>query len=147
VRPFLLRSHFKRPPSVEDVVADRAASLERKERRFGKGDTAGIYAPPSARHWLGTQVSQPPARSDVQITIRDPQQFASVDRSGDVLPLYVQGVLNTAPGEPVTIAVVVNGTVAAVTHSYRDRNAHVFSVLIPDTSLRDGANSVWAFKP
>jgi hypothetical protein len=144
-RPFLLRARYRRPPTDSDVAADRAASLERKDRRFGSGDFAGIYAPPEYRHLLGTTVPHPVAQPDVQITIRDPQQFASVDRSLDMLPLYVQGVLHTARLDPLTVAVVVNGTIAAVTHSYRDRRAHVFGVLIPEASLRDGNNRVSAF--
>ena len=144
-RPFLLRARFKRAPSASDVLNDRAASLQRKERRFGSGDAAGLYAPADARHLLGTPASRLTAQKDVLITIRDPQQFASVNRERDVLPLYVQGTLNTAHEEPLTVAVAVNGTIAAVTHSYRDRNAHVFGVLIPETSLHDGNNAVTAF--
>ena len=144
-RPFLLRARYKRPPTVSDVLADRAASLERKDRRFGRGDFTGIYAPPEHRALLGAAVRRPVVSPDVQITIRDPQQFASVNRARDVLPLYVQGLLNTVRREPLTVAVAVNGIVAAVTHSYRDRNAHVFGVLIPETSLRDGNNAVTAF--
>jgi hypothetical protein len=132
--------------AVDDVSADRAASLDRKERRFGRGDFAALYAPDGARHLLGTNVSRSPMRAatDVQITIRNPGQFDAVNLARDPLPLYVGGVLSTRRAEPLTVAVVVNGIVAAVTHSYRERDAHVFGTLIPETSLRDGKNIVTA---
>jgi hypothetical protein len=141
-RPFLLRSRFENPPTIEEVAADRTASLERKERRFGRGDLIGLYAPPEWRSLLGTRPSRP--ATDVQITIRDPTMFSAVRLNRDPLPLYVRGVLHTPRQEPLTVAVVVNGVVAAVTHSYRDRNTHVFGALIPETTLRDGNNEVTA---
>ena len=84
-----------------------------------------------------------PAR-DVQITIRNPRQFEAVNLASDPLPLYVGGVLSTSRSAPLTVAVVVNGIVAAVTHSYREHDAHRFDTLIPETSLRNGNNIVAA---
>ncbi len=134
--------------TVGDLSADRTASLNRKERRFGRGDlTVALYAPPGARHLLGMNMSRSamhPAR-DVQIAIRDPRQFEAVNLDRDPLPLYVGGVLTTSRSEPLTVVVVVNGTVAAVTHSYREHDAHRFDTLIPEKSLRDGSNTVAAF--
>jgi hypothetical protein len=145
-RTFILRNRDNaqaRP--VGDLSADRAASLERKERRFGRGDYTALYAPPDARHLLGANVQRPAMHPDVQITIQDPKQFAAVKRDRDPLPLYVRGVLGTSRPDPLSVAVAVNGTVAAVTHSYRDRGAHLFGTLIPESSLRDGDNAVAAF--
>jgi hypothetical protein len=134
------------PRAVRDSSADRAASLDRKVRRFGSGDLMALYAPSAARHLLGMKVnpSSMHPTPDVQITIRDPKQFAAVKRDQDPLPLYVRGVLTTSRSEPVSVAVVVNGMVAAVSQSYRERGAHVFGTLIPETSLRDGNNTVAA---
>ncbi len=132
--------------NVGDWSADRDASLDYKERRFGRGDFMGLYAPPSARHLLGMNVSRSAihAARDVQITIRDPRQFEAVSLARDPLPLYVDGVLSTSRREPLTVVVVVNGIVSAVTHSYRERNAHLFGTLIPEASLREGNNIVAA---
>jgi sulfatase-like protein len=130
--------------SVEDSPAERAESLDRKERRFGHGDRAGLYAPPGARHLLGMSRSVLHPAPDVRISIRNRTQFQAVSLARDPLPLYVIGVLRTSRSEPLTVAVVVNGIVAAVTHSYRARGAHMFGTLIPETSLRDGNNIVSA---
>jgi hypothetical protein len=124
---------------------DRAASLARKLRRFGSGDPAGLYAVPEARPLLGMRASATlPRARDVEITIRDPEQFAAVARDRDPLPLYVRGVLATSRPDPLNVAVIVNGIVAAVTRSYRERGAHVFGTLVPEASLRDGRNTVEA---
>jgi Sulfatase len=130
--------------TVEDLSAQRAASLDRKEHRFGRGDLAGLYAPPGARRFLG--MSRPVLKSapDVRIAIRNRTQFRAVNLARDPLPLYVTGVLDTSRSAPLTVAVIVNGSVAAVTHSYRERGAHMFGTLVPETSLRDGNNTVAA---
>ena len=117
-RTFFLRDRFNRPPrAVGDLSADRAASLERKEHRFGRGDLMALYAPPGARHLLGMSVSRSAMRPapDVQITISNPRQFEAVKRDRDPLPLYVRGVLSTSRSDPLNVAVVVNGIVAAIT--------------------------------
>lgn len=132
---------------LTDSAADRALSLDRKLRRFGSGDPMALYAPAEARHWLGRKVTETGIRraADVQITLRNRRDFAAVQRDRDPLPLYVRGVLSTSRPDPLTVAVVVNGSVAAVAESYRERGAHVFGTLIPETSLRDGSNTVEAF--
>jgi hypothetical protein len=149
-RTFLLRNRQRldrAPRRVGDLSADRAASLERKERRFGRGDLTALYAPPGARHVLGMNVSRSAMHPapDVQITISTPRQFEAVKRDRDPLPLYVRGVLSTSRADPLSIAVVVNGIVAAIADSYRDRDGHMFGTLIPETALRDGNNTVAAF--
>jgi hypothetical protein len=130
--------------AVQDLSAEDAASLDRKERRFGHGDFTGLYAPPDARHLLGAQRSAVHAAPNVRIGIRNPGQFKAVNLAVDPLPMYVTGVLHTTRSAPLIVAVLVNGTVAAVTHSYQERGSHQFGTLIPESSLRDGDNTVGA---
>jgi hypothetical protein len=145
---FFLYNRVDRPPvAVGDLVADRQASLERKEQRFGRGDLMALYAPAGARHVLGMNVSGAALRpaADVKIALRNPTQFDAVKRGTDPLPLYVHGALRTSRSDPLTVAVAVNGIVAAVTQSYQERDGHMFGTLIPETVLRDGRNTVSAF--
>ena len=131
---------------VEDLTADQTESLRRKEHRFGTGNLMGLYAPPGARDLLGTSGEAPamPALSEVKIRIRDLEQYLDVRLDRDQLPLYVRGVIRTSRRPPLYVAVVVNGIVAAVTESYRERSRHVFSTLIPEVVLRNGQNKVSA---
>ena len=130
--------------TVDDMSAQSAESLMRKEARFGRGDANGLYAPPGARHLLGISRSALHVASDVRVSIRGRAQFQAVNLAEDPLPLHVGGLLETTRPESLTVAVVVNGVVAAVTHSYRERGAHRFGTLIPETSLRNGRNVVSA---
>ena len=103
--------------TIGDLSVDQAESLGRKARRFGKGDfQASLYAPPEARHLLGLSETHAAMRRarDVDITIRNPEQFDAVDAARDPMPLYVGGVLGTPRPAPLMVAVVVNGIVAAV---------------------------------
>jgi hypothetical protein len=146
-RTFIHRHRFNvERRIVPESPADRAASLDRKLRRFGSGDPMALYAPPGARHLLGLHVSPSALRPapDVRITLGSPERFLAVKRERDPLPLHVDGVLDTSRSAPVDVAIVVNGVVAAVSQSYRQNGDHVFSTLIPETSLRDGHNSVAA---
>jgi hypothetical protein len=81
----------------------------------------------------------------VRITVRNPRQFRSVNLTRDPLPLYVSGALDASGSDSLTVAVAVNGVVAAVTRSYGDRGGQMFGTLIPETSLRAGDNEVAAF--
>jgi hypothetical protein len=144
------RTYFSRGrpyvANAADLAADSASSVDRKERRFGHGDPVGLYAPPRVRQLLGANMSRstPHATRDVQITLRNPRQFEAVNLDRDLLPLYVGGALETSQADPLPVAVVVNGAVAAITYSYRERGAHLFGTLIPEASLRAGRNTVTA---
>lgn len=152
-RTFFLYNRLNRPPvAVGDLLDDRAASLARKAERFGSGDVTGLYAPPNARHLLGTTVAQSRLRPapDVQITIHNPAQFEAVKLEVDPLPIYVRGFLTTSRPDPLDVAVVVNGVVTAIAHSfieqaYTQQESHTFGTLIPESALREGKNTVEAF--
>ena len=130
--------------TVEDLSAEAADSLSRKEQRFGRGDLMGLYAAPGDRHLIGMSRSALRSAGDVRIRIRNSVEFRAVHLGRDPLPLYVTGILDTSRPDPLTVAVTVNGNVAAVTHSYRERGAHRFGTLIPERSLHDGRNVVAA---
>lgn len=144
---FLRNRNNTRPRRLGDLSADRASSLQRKERRFGRGDLAALYAPPSTRHLLGTELRRAaltPA-ADVKVAIDNPAQYESVAPERDPLPIYVSGVLTTRRADPLNVVVVANGSVAAIARSYHARGGHMFGTLIPESSLRRGKNTLEAF--
>ncbi len=144
---FLRNRNNTTPRRLGDLSTDRAASLGRKERRFGRGDFQGLYAPPSARHLLGTELSRASLKpaADVQVTVDNPSQYETVARERDPLPIYVSGILKTRRADPLNVVVVVNGTVGAIAQSYQARGGHMFGTLIPESALRNGKNTVTAF--
>jgi len=145
---FFLRTRTNSTPRrLGGLTADRASSLERKERRFGRGNFRGLYAPPSTQHLLGMELNRAALKpaADVQVTVGRPSQYESVAPERDPLPIYVSGVLATRRADPLNVVVVVNGTVAAIARSYLARGQHMFGTLIPESALRNGKNTVEAF--
>jgi hypothetical protein len=143
------RTYFVHQPNAErrtigDLLVERAESLERKERRFGRGEVAGLYASPRDRHLLGMSLAAVPSAPDVHITLRNRRQYAAVARDRNPLPLFVDGRFTTSRSSPLTVAVAVNGVVAAVAQSYRTGRVNAFGTLVPETSFRDGDNTVTA---
>ena len=70
---------------------------------------------------------------------------AHVDRSATILPTRVTGrIPGTAPGTMRDLAVAVNGRIEAVGRSFhlRGRRTEFFSLLVPESALRAGANDV-----
>ncbi len=145
---FFLHNRNNRPSRrVGDLSADRASSLDRKERRFGRGDWRALYARPDALHLLGMPVDRLVERQTpgVKVAIHNPRQFETVQRDRDPLPIYIRGFLTTSRPAPISIAIAVNGEIAAIAESYQDRDGHMFGTLIPETTLREGHNAVAAF--
>jgi Sulfatase len=70
---------------------------------------------------------------------------AHVDRSATILPTRVTGrIPGTAPGAMRDLAVAVNGRIEAVGRSFhlRGRRTEFFSLLVPESALRAGANDI-----
>ncbi len=125
-------------------------SLARKHARFGAGDQARLYSTPGTQALLGAALNRVDAVSvrgpaELSIGIDGVQRFGEVDLAADFLPLEVRGRIRGAT-PPLALAVAVNGVVVATTVSYEQQERHVFSTMIPDTSLRQGANDVRVFQ-
>jgi hypothetical protein len=129
---------------LDDLTEASRVSLDRKIARFGNGDPRALYAPPDARHLLGRAAPDLPVRpgAPAEIAIEDADRFRQVDLSSDLLPLHVGGSIRGTPNAPLTLAVVLNGAVAAVTRSFLRQGEHVFGTLVPEDLFRAGSNQV-----
>jgi hypothetical protein len=70
---------------------------------------------------------------------------ADVDPAEEILPTRVTGrLVGGRPGAMRDLAVAVNGRIRAVGRSFRlrGRRAEYFSLLVPESALRAGANEV-----
>ena len=73
--------------------------------------------------------------------IDDAARFASVDPASGSLPGLVTGALDAGPA--ATVAIVLNGRVAAVSETFTDRGrADAFAAVLPDTMFRKGRNEI-----
>jgi hypothetical protein len=118
------------------VVADRI------ERWFPGGDPWALR-PAGAPDLLGARLDVAALGQGGLIgRIRQPQLYADVDTSGDVIPARVAGTLSGTAGGEVMVAVVVNGVVGAITRSHADDDGVEFLALIPPDLLQDGKNRI-----
>lgn len=70
------------------------------------------------------------------------------DAVDDLLPCFYEGRVRIAPlaGEPTVLAVAINGTIRAVTRTYRlDGFRDRWAALVPESSFRPGKNEVQFF--
>jgi hypothetical protein len=122
-------------------------SLKRKLSIFGK---AGAFGIGSHRELHGTPVTQWAAlpQSALRAQIDSPAQFSGVQPGSQVPPVKVTGRL-VGPGSDgaLDLAIAVNGRIEATAPAFRNEgtSAHIFSALVPEPSLRPGANTVQVF--
>jgi hypothetical protein len=125
-----------------DLVARRAAALERQVDLFGQGDDQpGLYGIGPRPELLGrtvdglalTTAAGGPAFRSYGETTYDPDS--------PVAPVRVTGRIEGAPaGEDVAIA--VNGRIVAVTRSFELGGDVLVSAVVPESAFRPGQNAV-----
>jgi hypothetical protein len=132
--------------------ARRDRVVRRRLRQFGWGDWAGVYTGIGPNRWLiGRRLEgvDQASAAGARATIAVAGELRRVRRAAGVVPTQIAGDLHGgAPGEKRDIAVAVNGTIEAVGRSFYlagDATEH-FAVMVPEGSLRDGANRVEVFE-
>jgi Sulfatase len=127
-------------------IARRAAVVQRRLRELGAGDWASLFtAFGPHRELIGREVADVRAASGVRATLSLARSFRRVRRSGRVVPCQIAGrIRGSGPTAERDIAVAVNGRIAAVGRSFHLRGEHVesYSVMVPESALRDGRNTV-----
>lgn len=127
---------------AQRFVAARDAQQRALVARYGTG-RAALWRIGPAPQLIGQTLSQygaPAAGPDVAL-LDNAALFGRVDRRAGVIPAYATAQLRGVPAGR-TLAVRVNGRVAATARSYRDGGKVRFSALIPPTRLRNGRNRV-----
>ncbi|HEV2767970.1 MAG TPA: sulfatase-like hydrolase/transferase [Acidimicrobiales bacterium] len=112
-------------------------------------DPLALYRLPPHVEFTGTPVVElpqgPPA--DWKARLVDPEQYDDVDLQAPILPVYVSGEVEEADTELRRVVVAVNGVIGG----WGSLEAHLtvwstrFAVLVPESLLRPGANTVDVF--
>jgi hypothetical protein len=146
---FLRRSGVPIRMSAKELRRRAAASLRLKLKLFGAGDTSGLYRIGPHPELNGTPVTQWPAlpASGLRAYVDGAQRYRNVPVDTPSPPVKVSGRLAGPGGQgPLDLAVAINGTIAATAPTLTpDRSGRVFSVMIAESSLREGANTVQLF--
>jgi hypothetical protein len=127
-------------------IARREAVVRRRLRELGSGDWPSLFTSLGPRSDLiGRQVANVRAASGVHATLSLARSFRRVRRSSGVVPSQIAGrIRGSRPATERDVAVAVNGRIAAVGRSFHLRGERVesYSVMVPESSLREGRNTV-----
>jgi hypothetical protein len=127
-------------------IARRAAVVRRRLRELGSGDWPSLFtAYPQGRELIGQHVGKVPEAGRVRATLSLARSFAHVRSSSGVVPCEIAGRIDgSGPTTERDIAVAVNGRIEAVGRSFHLRGERVesYSVMVPETSLHNGRNTV-----
>jgi hypothetical protein len=132
--------------------AQRRRVVERRLRHFGSGDLATLFTGIGPnRHLIGRDTSgvARAATGGPNAALVQAGLFRSVRRSSGVVPTEIAGdIRGGASGEERDLAVAVNGRIEAVGRSFHlagDATEH-FAVMVPETALREGRNTIEVFE-
>ena len=97
----------------------------------------GLYAlgPHESLVGLPLSVVETHSADETLIRLDNPQSFASVDIESHTLPLYVSGRMIKGSDERVSLAIAVNGVIAATTQSYLEHDVWMFASMVPEELL------------
>jgi hypothetical protein len=150
---FLMTRYFERVIriSARRYEARRARNVRRRTDWFGAGAESLFKGIGPNRSLLGRRLADLALGkpSEVGGSVRGAGQLRTVDRSAGVVPTQIVGdVEGGGRGEKRDLAVAVNGRIEAVGRSWYlkgSRTEH-FAVNVPESSLREGRNSVEVFE-
>lgn len=134
------------PAARSKVAQVRSRLVDHKYASFPElDDEGGLFkiGPHAARVGAAVDPAVGGRSTGLQATLKYPWLFDGVDRSRGLLPVYVEGDLQTeqALDGPVQIAVGVNGLLGGVTRSSGADFTH-FGTMVPPELLQEGRNRV-----
>jgi hypothetical protein len=135
--------------SAAQMEREKAEELAKKLKLYGTGAEGPdrIY-----RIGLNQQLIGRPATaagdSQAKASIVEPGELRNVDLKSPTAPVWITGRVSGGGAPPRQIAIGVNGKVRATGTTFRLSNGggELFGVLVPESSLRQGANKVEVFE-
>ena len=146
--------YLDRPFMVFTGLAEaRQRAVARQHRLFGSGPFfPGLFRFGPYAEFIGQPLSAvgDPGEAPVQITLDRPDSFTTVDLEADFIPAHITGAVTPAllNGQPISLAVAVNGTIQAVTRPWSvpvDGRQGSWSAVVPESSFQTGRNRVEVF--
>jgi hypothetical protein len=128
--------------SVE-VAGDETALVEAARRKgdLFPGGSPFALVPEGFRGLLGDVVSDNGGNSGIEVIFDAPERLSGVESDDEVVPALVSGRLvgPEVPSESVTLAIVVDERVAAITRSFNhDESGAAFYAMLPPRLLEEG---------
>ncbi|MGA7434963.1 MAG: sulfatase-like hydrolase/transferase [Solirubrobacterales bacterium] len=129
--------------SLRELDRQRKQAVKFRNSAFGSGSLFAIGGKPDL---LGTN----PARQGLvplEAEFQTEGPTLEVDPSAPFVPVYVQAQLPGIDSDPGTIAVAVNGKVAATTRAWQRDGAWMTAVNVPVDAFRKGTNRIVLYRP
>ncbi len=140
----LVRGKGSREEKFQLDITEEDSGLQRKLALFGSGtgfDRVFQFGPHAGL--IGKRVDEIEIkRNSVTVTLADKDEYRNLDLNSRIQPVFVSGVIPESP-EPMTIAIVVNDVVRAVTKSFSAGSKGMkFGAVVPEASFHQGQNEV-----
>jgi hypothetical protein len=130
------------------LEARRAASLERQVALFGSGgEEPGLYGIGPHPELLGREVEEMSVlpNRDASARLDQAEELRSVELGAEEIPARLTGAVTGEGGPGRDLAVALRGRIVATARSYSFAGEERFSVLVPESALRQGMNRVDVF--
>ena len=132
------RGRFTADP--QELIARRGESLGRQVELLA----SGLYGIGPNPELLGESLDrlavQP--RGEARAGLDQTEELRSVDLRSEVIPARLTGTISDGEGGRRDMAVALGGRIVAVGRSYFSGGEERFSILVPESALRQGANRV-----
>jgi hypothetical protein len=139
-----------RPPETTPygpLLERKEKAIARKVELVGAGDWSSLFVSAPYRPLLGRAVATlPVADSSDRVVITDEATRALLERYDPALPFVPSPLPGRISGDGArvgrTLAVAVNGRIAALATTYGVRDSTQFSALAPEWAFHNGRNEV-----
>jgi hypothetical protein len=139
-RFLLVGDHRRFTADPKALAARRQESLRRQIALFGSG-LYGIGPNPAL---LGRRLDELTlqAAGEARATLDQAEELEAVDLASEEIPARLTGTISGDANAGRSLAIALGGRIVAVGRSYSSGGAERFSVLVPESSLRQGTNHV-----
>lgn len=132
------RERFTADP--QELIARRDESL----RRQADALASGLYGFGPNPELIGQSVERPAVQppGEARAELDQAEELRSVDLRSHVIPARLTGTISGGEGGRRDLAVALGGRIVAVGRTYFSAGEERFSILVPESALRQGRNGV-----
>jgi len=124
--------------TADQIRRQRPDLLRESRRRFGTG---GLWRLSDHAQLLGTRPGRPPVLRRAEVTIDSPERYVGYRPDGEKVPSFISGEVDGVKLNQ-TLAVAVNGQIAATGRTFRYAGAERFGVMVKPSYFRRGTNRI-----
>jgi hypothetical protein len=142
-RYFLVGDSGRFSADAQTLIARREDSLRRQVALF----SSGLYGIGPSPELLGRRLDELTVRRlpEAQAEIDQADELEGVDLASEEIPARLTGTISAPGGPQRSLAVALGGQIVAVARSYSSGGEERFSVVVPESALRQGQNCVELF--